>query len=681
MTRYTVPVIVAGLRRRLSVGRARVRDARRALQGPPPPQSAPFPAHFDSWISRRQGRSGASFPDIWRKQQLEVADPARVAVVIHVFYPDLVAELLAHLAHVPVPCDLVVTNSSGEDVAIDLAGLPHVRLVGVFDTANHGRDILPLVHVVNAGLLDPYDLVLKVHTKRSTWRAGHATLAGDGDGWRAELLDGLLGSRDNVAEIIGAFAENPDLGMVTADGSLLGPEYWGGDEEITRHVLRRLELPLHAHRLRFASGSFYWARGFVLQGLRALALGTEDFEEEAGQVDGTTAHAVERAIGILAEEAGYRLAERAGVVARPDSYERYGTAARTRRVRVLPFYLPQFHPVPENDAWWGRGFTEWTNVTAARATFRGHMQPLLPSELGYYDLRLPQVREHQMTLASEHGVEGFMYYYYWFAGKRLLSLPIDALLASDLQKPFCIMWANENWTRRWDGRSTDVLIGQDYDSVPAETFIDDVMPFLRDRRYIRVDGRPLLAVYRISQIPGHREVLAHWRRRCADEGVGDPLLIGVDVAKEFDGVLGDAASAGLDGLLGFPPHNMRWEWLPHHGLDVDPRFQGNILSYEVLVTDAEKRLRSLAEDAFPGVMTGFDNTARRQWRPDLWYGANPYTFRRWLASAAAAVADREPERRVVFVNAWNEWAEGAVLEPSQRFGRSFLLAVRDVVNG
>src|SRR5690606_30668197 len=141
------------------------------------------------------------------------------------------------------------------------------------------------------------------------------------------------------------------------------------------------------------------------------------------------------------------------------------------------------------------------NVTAAHPIYPGHEQPLLPSALGFYDLRLDEVRQAQLDLAAEHGVEGFMYYYYWFAGRRLMSMPIESLLASSTPKPFCIMWANENWTRRWDGRSADLLIGQDYDKVPATAFIEDVMEFLKDERYLTVDGKKLLSVYRISQLP------------------------------------------------------------------------------------------------------------------------------------------------------------------------------------
>lgn len=633
-----------------------------------------------SWVRRQRGRQVGTFPDAWRVHPaLPFTQPSRVAVLMHVHYPELVEELLGQLAHLPVEVDLLVTNSSGTPVTIDAAELPTVRQVAVLDCANHGRDILPMVSVVNAGLLDPYALVLKIHTKHSTWRADHAELSGSGEQWRGEFIGALLDSRENVEEILGSFAADPHLGVVTADGSVLGPEFWGGDEAASRDLVERIGLELVAEDLRFPAGSMYWVRGFVLQGLRSLALTADDFEPEAGQVDGTTAHAIERLIGVLSAEAGLRVEERSAVSGGGDAARYAVDAPRTKRIRAVPFYLPQFHPTPENDRWWGKGFTEWQNVTAAHPVFASHDQPKLPSALGFYDLRLDEIREAQQDLATAFGLEGFMYYYYWFAGRRLLSMPIESLAAGTTDKTFCVMWANENWTRRWDGRSTDMLIGQDYDKVPATEFIEDIMEFLKDDRYLTVGGRRVLSVYRISQIPDHREVVEHWRRRVREEGLGELLILNVDVAREFDGLRGQALESGLDGTHWFPPHNAKWDWIDYAELGADAEFRGNLLSYGSLVKDAEKRVQEIDPWVYPAVMVDFDNTARRQWAADIWHGSNPYTFRRWLATTADAVLDREPEHRLVFINAWNEWAEGAILEPTVRHGQGYLCAVRDVV--
>jgi lipopolysaccharide biosynthesis protein len=603
-------------------------------------------------------------------------------VVVHVYYVDLLPELLDRIRGIPVPYDLYVTNATESTISLP-SDMGNLSQSTILEVENRGRDILPLVNLVNAGYLDPYLVVLKVHTKRSQWRAEH-DLDGDGDRWRGELLDALLGSSDAVAEILAAFAERPDLGIVTADGSVLGPEHWGDNEANTANLLRRLELVLEPKQLRFAAGSMYWARGFALQGLRALNLSADDFEPESGQVNQTTAHAVERLLGVVVEEAGLTIHDRSSMprAVAADGWRRFGNSALRPRARVVPFYLPQFHPFEQNDRWWGRGFTEWTNVTGAQPVFSGHCQPRLPSDLGFYDLRLDDVRTDQRELAELAGVEGFMYYHYWFAGARLMETPIWRLHASDLPQPFCVMWANENWTRRWDGREADVLIAQDYEHVGAEEFIDHLLPLLRDPRYMTVGGRKILAIYRAGQIPDLARTVRTWRERARRAGAGELYVLNVDVAVEFDGLDDRPEELGLDGSMGFPPHNHLWQWIPHEGLGVDERFAGNILSYGAMASDAEQRLRrGEPESHYPGVMVAFDNAARRQWDSDVWYGTNPYTYRRWLAAAVGAVMDRENDDRIVFVNAWNEWAEGAVLEPTHRYGRTFLLATRDVTLG
>jgi lipopolysaccharide biosynthesis protein len=685
-------VTMGAVRRRLSRYRAAIAPRRRLRRvfGRPElsvigPIAAPAsPADFGMWLSRIGGRNVAGDPEGWRmRTDLPLESPSRIAAVVHVYYANLLPEILHNLESIPVEFDLLVTNASGRVVRIDPESIPLLQNVRVLDMSNHGRDILPLVSLINAGLLDPYELIVKVHTKESVWRAEH-DLGGSGAGWRDELLGGLLGSSANVERILCAFAERPELGVLTSDGSVLGPEYWGDNQLTTHTLMRRIELGFDESQLRFPAGSMYWIRGFLLQGLRALNLSAADFEKEAGQVNSTTAHALERMVGLLTAEAGQTVEEAGPARASSptsESWHRFGReSARLPRALILPFYLPQFHPIPENDRWWGTGFTEWTNVSAARPVFAGHHQPKVSRDMGFYDLRLDLVREQQVDLARKHGVSGFMYYYYWFAGKRMLQLPIEQLAAGDGDFPFCIMWANENWTRRWDGRSDDVLIGQNYDEVPAESFIDDILPFLLDDRYLKVDGRPLVSVYRPGQMADFPAVVKAWRKRAAEHNL-ELHVVSVDVAKEFDALEGTPDEAGLDGLMGFPPHNCLWSWLPHEALGVDRRFTGNLLSYRDLVQDAEKRLaRGVDDGSFPGVMVTFDNTARRQWSSDVWFGSNPYTFRRWLAAAVRAVAHRDTSERIVFVNAWNEWAEGAVLEPSVRFGCTFLLAVRDVVH-
>ena len=639
-----------------------------------------YPGGFGRWIERRSFKLKTDVPPHW-SASFPTGTRPRLAVVMHVYFPELVDELLQRLENVPVPFDLLITNASGVPLEIDPKHLPLARHIGVFTVDNQGRDILPLVLLANSGVLDPYELLLKVHTKKSVWREQHHDLNGSGETWREGFLSDLLGTTARVESILGNFDADPTLGLVTSAGNVLGPEFWGGDERTTRDLLRRLQLDLEPERLRFAAGSMYWIRGFLIQGLRALDLSSVDFEAEAGQVDGTTAHAIERAIGVLTSEAGYRIADTSSPDLVEGDWTRFSPTFSARpAARAIAFYLPQFHTFEENDRWWGNGFTEWSNVAAARPVYLGQNQPLLPERLGFYDLSSDLVRENQSALAKTARLDGFMYYYYWFAGKKLMQKPIEALSKGSTETPFCIMWANENWTRRWDGSDEDILIGQDYEQVPATQFIHDVMDLLVDERYIRLHGRPILAVYRITQIPDFEAVLEYWRAAAVEAGLPGLEILTVDVGEGMQGVAGDPKDHGLDGQLQFAPHNIPWTAQPTDILELDRRFSGNAMSYAKMVAGAEKSLTEPTDAThYPGVMVNFDNTARRQWKPDLWYGSNPYTFRRWLRSAVESVADREYDDRVIFINAWNEWAESAVLEPTQRWGATYILATRDAL--
>ncbi len=658
----------------------RWRLANRLMRGM---ETAPEPSpSFDIWAQERAARPPRAFDQFWR----EISDwrnhePARVAVLMHVFYPELVSELVDSVRLIPVPVDIIVTNSSGSE--LDLTVRDGDRVI-VLEAANRGRDILPLIEVVNAGLLDPYDLVLKVHTKRSQWRGDH-DLPGDGETWRRGLLDSVLGSTDNIAAIMSAFASDHTLGLVTADDSVLGPEHWGDNESLVQGLLRRIELPLRGSELTFAAGSVYWVRGFVLSGLRSLNLGARDFPDESGQVNQTTAHAIERMIGILCREAGLTMAGQSAVATAPhtDPVARYGAAATvTPRARAIPFYLPQFHPIPENDAWWGKGFTEWSNVAAGRPLYPGHHQPRLPQGVGFYDLRTPETVAEQCRLAEGASLSGFMYYNYWFSGRKLLERPINDRLADHNPLPFCLMWANENWTRAWDGSEDDILLAQSHDVTPPGEYIRSVLPVLNDPRYLRVDGAALVAVYRAKQLPDPAKTFTQWREIAGENGAGELFILCVEGSAEFDEDLPPVDDLGCDGTMTFAPHAQDWVPLPNGTMGLHPRVLARIWSYEAMVDGSTADYRKdLAETHFPGVMVAFDNTCRRSDWPDIWYGANPYTYHRWLSAAIAAVADRPPDRRLVFINAWNEWAEAAVLEPSDRFGNTYLMATRSALTG
>lgn len=346
---------------------------------------------------------------------------------------------------------------------------------------------------------------------------------------------------------------------------------------------------------------------------------------------------------------------------------------RLNDVRTIALYLPQFHPIPENDRWWGPGFTEWTNVAKARPNFVGHDQPRVPADLGYYDLRAPQVMEQQAALARRYGIGGFCYYYYWFAGHRLLEQPLEAMLASGRPEfPFCLCWANENWTRRWDGEDHDVLMAQQHSDQDDEAVIRDLIRYFRSPHYIRIGGRPLIVVYRVALFPDFKRTAAHWRQTCRDEGIGEIYISHVE---SFEMVSAGARPAdyGCDAAIEFPPHGMADPYPVSEPL-LNPDFQGAVADYrDLAVRYATRELAGYKR--FLGVATGWDNTARRQNNSYCFEHATPGAFQAWLETAIERTKQQfSGDERLLFINAWNEWAEGAYLEPDQRFGHSYLQA-------
>jgi hypothetical protein len=349
-----------------------------------------------------------------------------------------------------------------------------------------------------------------------------------------------------------------------------------------------------------------------------------------------------------------------------------------RTPRFIGFYLPQFHPIPENDRWWGAGFTEWTNVRKALPQFPGHHQPREPGELGYYDLRDPGVRQAQSDLALSHGIDGFCYYHYWFRGNRLLEDPFDAVRASGAPEiPFCLCWANEDWTRRWDGSDSDVLVSQQYSFDDDLAHIRWLIEAFKDQRYIRHQGRPLFLVYRASRLPRPKETVALWRRECVAAGQGDPFLCSVESFREEHITAGDL---GFDATVIFQPDWTRvgpptWRRLAQAAgrrLGM-PRLLEPVYSrveYRSVVAEALGATRQDPDlTRFPCVIPGWDNTPRRQRGIIVIDNESPEAYERWVAETW-----RKSHSDLIFVNAWNEWGEGCAMEPSERWGRAFLEA-------
>jgi len=357
-------------------------------------------------------------------------------------------------------------------------------------------------------------------------------------------------------------------------------------------------------------------------------------------------------------------------------------------VRLLTFYLPQFHPIPENDRWWGRGFTEWTNVAKARPLFSGHPQPHLPSELGFYDLRVPEVREAQADLARAYGISGFCYYHYWFSGRRLLNRPFDEVLASGRPDfPFCLCWANENWTRRWDGADQEVLMPQQHSAEDDHAHIEHLLPAFEDPRYIRVDGKPLFLVYRTELLPEPTRTAAIWRERAISAGIGDLYLARVE---SFVPNV-DPKTVGFDAAIEFAPdwqvlpaarsHRQRWDlpaWIMRRlgrlGLTANADPIHRIYPYDLLARGMLEK-SPVHYRRFRCATPQWDNSPRRPNGSVIFQDSTPAIYERWLRALVQATRDAVPgDERLVFVNAWNEWAEGNHLEPDQLWGRAYLEA-------
>ncbi len=347
-------------------------------------------------------------------------------------------------------------------------------------------------------------------------------------------------------------------------------------------------------------------------------------------------------------------------------------------ITSIAFYLPQYHPIPENDEWWGPGFTEWTNVVPSRPLFPGHYQPHVPSGLGYYDLRDPQTRLAQAELARAHGIDAFCYYHYWFHGKRLLNRPFDEVLSSGQPEfPFCLCWANEPWTRTWDGNTKAILADQRYSVTDDAYHIDWLLDAFADDRYLKVDGKPIFLVYRASALPDPLRTMDSWRKRAEIVGLPGLYLCRVESREEQ----GDPRRLGFDASVDFLPNARnrlfrqaaRRRALFRKLKLLKPESSRIFVEYEAVM----REVLSQPEPRFPWfpcVTPSWDNTPRRPQAALVFTNSTPALFGEWVAEVVARLRLQPADRRLLFVNAWNEWGEGCHLEPCQRWEDGYLRA-------
>jgi lipopolysaccharide biosynthesis protein len=355
--------------------------------------------------------------------------------------------------------------------------------------------------------------------------------------------------------------------------------------------------------------------------------------------------------------------------------------SHSSNARLIAFYLPQYHPIPENDEWWGKGFTEWTNVARAKPLFHGHYQPHVPADLGFYDLRVPETRIAQAEMAREYGIEAFCYYHYWFGGRQLLERPLNEVVASgEPDFPFCVCWANQSWTGTWHGCADRMLIEQTYPGdADHVAHFNALLPSFSDPRYVTVDGKILFLIYRPLELPFPERVTTLWREMAEREG-----LKGI----HFVGVTSDPAwvpeKYGFDGavLIRF---TSRGRWIsritPVQGI-IDAYQQNFSMPFKVNYEDAISDLAPIHDFAgnkkhYPSVIPNWDNTPRCGKNGYILHASSPELFQGLLRQALTLTKSFPNDEKLVFLKSWNEWAEGNHLEPDLRYGKAYLEIIRD----
>jgi hypothetical protein len=362
---------------------------------------------------------------------------------------------------------------------------------------------------------------------------------------------------------------------------------------------------------------------------------------------------------------------------------------KNRKARVIAYYLPQYHPIPENDEWWGKGFTEWTNVGKATPLFKGHYQPRVPADLGYYDLRMPEVREAQAALAQSAGIEGFMYWHYWFGnGRRVLERVFTEVLRSKKPDyPFCLGWANHSWNNhewnpvaQWERRRN--IIEQTYPGVEDYTnHFNSLLDAFRDERYITVDGKPLFMIYNVLEIPDAKMFFALWNDLAVKNGLKGIHFVGGASSLKTKQVL----SLGVDAV------NSNGQWM------AEERIRGRV--FRILYNRINRYIGGLSldkydykdivkylynehdtlENVYPIILPQWDRSPRSGRRAVIYTGSTPELFGENVRTALSLVENKAPEHRIIFLKSWNEWAEGNYIEPDIVYGRRYLDVLGDLL--
>lgn len=660
---------INGIRRRLSSVRARQQRGVLPVDLAAPTAAEPSPMRLRV----------PYYPNpLWdRDPPATAGGEGRFAVHCHVAAQANPAECLRWLGAIPMPFDLYV-STAGDQGALREAwekALPRAARMQIQALPAHAQPLTALVQCFGKVLAD-YPAFVHIGFGSEDAVQAVQSLLGPLDSSGGRLPQLLALTEDAAALVLGADPGEPGMrGVPIADAS------W------VERIGAACGLPLDKSCAQWPmhGTAAFLARGAILRrALPVLPLLGEDGYGAARERLLSDALAALLPVFALAEEAKALQIQQGDSTDDFRHYETqrdYSASIVHRDVKVLSYYLPQFHPTPENDEWHGKGFTEWTKVSAANPLFEGHYQQHIPHpDIGYYLLDSPDTLRLQAEQMRQGGVYGQVFYHYWFSGRMILEKPAQMLLAhADIAMPFCFCWANENWTRRWDGNEREILLGQTYSADDARAFIRYLIPFFRDPRYIRVGTRPVLMVYRPSSMPDPAEYLRIWTEACAQAGIDAPYVVAV-----LTRGAASPADFQMDAGVERPLH----DWTDGAVPDMRPSLQtywpmtGSALSYDQVRDFYTAQNDRKPFDYFRSNVPMWDNTARYGQGGLLLHGSTPQSFQQWMEhSIADAQANLPPDRRFVVVNAWNEWAEGTHLEPDTRYGYSYLNSIGRALSG
>lgn len=582
----------------------------------------------------------------------------RIAVLLHLYYLDLWPEMLSYLGNIQAPFDLFVNLVEGSAPMEQLQNMEkriqrEVEGARVVISENRGRDMGGFVHLMGQLEIEKYDVFCKIHTKKSFHRQ-------DGDVWRMDLMQSVLGKQE-VHAILDLFALDESIGVI---GS--GKYYMDFDpsvrtnEKYVQELSRRLVI--REKKVEFIAGSIFWGRVDLLREIQSAGFTQKDFPRENGAIDGNLEHAFERIFGSLCAKLRYRVHKL------PDNHRETPSAT----IKPICFYLPQFHSIPENDTWWGEGFTEWANVAKAQPLFEGHQIKRPHRDIGTYHLLDKKVRKKQGEMAKKYGIHGFCYHHYWFKGKLLLEKPLELMLADGYPDlPFCLNWANEPWTRTWDGLEKEVLQQQEYGNREDWTkHFQYLLQFFQHPKYIKVNGAPVFSIYRLGHISQVKEMVDLWRKLARENGF--PGLHIVQVLGSFpDSQIDEKYDGVVDAVCEFQPN-----FSNSFGADID--LVQNISTVNIpfvwqKITNLPKKFPVYYRGGFPG----WDNSPRRGKEGYVFKNGSSEDFEKFLKKQFLEIKKHpNSDENFFFLNAWNEWGEGCVMEPDEANGYASLEALQ-----